>query len=640
METFNESGKTGLSLKINWNTDNTSVTGDLEIFGGSGLLDDFFQGYHGDITVQIPDTTFKLTINDAVSLQDASGKVAAFVGCNLAAYGGIGLGVNVNAQLYAKAPLATSVQTYAACVDDCIREVVTNTDDLAVERLQNGIDKFSCIRDCLSEESALGAGVGVKLATGIGEGASLCLEITSAARIAVGLNEKIETHPRYVPEIIDSNVLPVLSEFLFQANQVAMILGRLPVSHGKLLRLPVDLLHAVPPFLSASKNADILKGLLSNGCQKDTMVKLYLGLSPGVDISAGGGVAVNGEISIGLETNLKTLLAAFTFDGVTIDNEGYGAAAIKQTIGLKLKTPILVSAQAAFVKDLLKVKGQRNGVAISAMQILATVGLADVTISADAGLDTDSDGLYDILKVNGALTVDTAGPYTLGGMLYKGTTCVGFATVHFEQIEAGTHNFTLDFDGLQLRNIEEDGPYTVGAFVVHDGDESTVFSSNSIYTTNPYTHTDFETSALAISGVSYMGVDNDADGLYDFLTAILSVSSEKAMDVIAEGISVGEGLSLFGSGTGALMAGTSQIEILFDGKQIRKSGVNSPFELRFTVFDDHHEPLSTFDDTAEGFSYSDFQLPDISLSNMFTVETIDSIPTGFLMCSTSMWALL
>jgi hypothetical protein len=215
----------------------------------------------------------------------------------------------------------------------------------------------------------------------------------------------------------------------------------------------------------------------------------------------------------------------------------------------------------------------------------------------DCGLDTNGNGLLDLLRVELSAAVDEPGPYSLSGQLKSaGGPRVVFAETRVDFTRA-PQTITLDFRGPLIRRQAIDGPYEV-EIVVRDpathgerdrlrlgGRASAHEQAAPGQRTAAYRHTQFEQSgwaAIRVTGnASDTGVDSDGDGLFEELRVEVEVELAKADSYEwhatlrdAHGTVIDWDRS-----SARLQAGKATVDFAFEGRKIRENGVNGPYSV-------------------------------------------------------------
>lgn len=108
------------------------------------------------------------------------------------------------------------------------------------------------------------------------------------------------------------------------------------------------------------------------------------------------------------------------------------------------------------------------------------------------GVDTNNNGLFDLLKVGIEVDVDTPGAYEWSARLVdKNGVELGFAA-NSGSLTAGTNSVELTFNGLPIGTNGVDGPYFVSGFIIFGSGGSLVADNR--FATNPFLASQFEGS--------------------------------------------------------------------------------------------------------------------------------------------------
>jgi hypothetical protein len=153
-------------------------------------------------------------------------------------------------------------------------------------------------------------------------------------------------------------------------------------------------------------------------------------------------------------------------------------------------------------------------------------------------------------------------------------------------IEAGTHIYTLQFDGTDFGRSGVDGPYTLAAIEVLDGNLDLISYLELGYASAPYQAEDFDTG---LGEITYLGdfseslVDIDEDGYADFLDVAISLETEGDAYLMASADLYDSGGRFVVNGTGELILSrrsSGYLPIRFDGHYIFGNLRNGPYEVK------------------------------------------------------------
>ena len=116
-------------------------------------------------------------------------------------------------------------------------------------------------------------------------------------------------------------------------------------------------------------------------------------------------------------------------------------------------------------------------------------------------LDTDGDGLYDLLNVTLSLDAEIAGSAQLSAVLQGADgTLVDDAVVSFQVLAPGSATVDVLFSGERIRASSVDGPYVVtGVATVLDAEPEHLVVSADVHETASYMWTEFGAPAVGSS---------------------------------------------------------------------------------------------------------------------------------------------
>lgn len=309
---------------------------------------------------------------------------------------------------------------------------------------------------------------------------------------------------------------------------------------------------------------------------------------------------------------------------------------------------------------------------------------------SDSGVDEDGDGLYDYLDVTVNLNVATAGKYNINGSMMSGagyttyattttgttdnyntvtgttdysTTSLGsFTRSSFiahawkdAELSAGKQSIVLRFQGSEIRKSKLSGPYTVEISLNKDWE----WLDSVTYTTQTYAYTDFQAAAIDLAPPhSDSGVDEDGDGLYDYLVVDVNLKVSRAGTYSLNGsLMVGtwdyDPMATNTGGTSAptpptfithawkeveLATGSQTVQLRFDGERIRQSGLDGPYTAELNVFGPHKVEDDFYAwnwgspeygrHTTGSYAYTQFEQPSASLAPPHSDSAIDNDGDG------------
>ncbi|OQY49358.1 MAG: hypothetical protein DRR08_08275 [Candidatus Parabeggiatoa sp. nov. 2] len=211
----------------------------------------------------------------------------------------------------------------------------------------------------------------------------------------------------------------------------------------------------------------------------------------------------------------------------------------------------------------------------------------DGTFNAQ-GIDTNRNGLFDILRIEFGANLTEAGTFKVGGVLKTQTSPRVVFSKTMMTLSTGPQTLTLDFRGPLIQKLEMDGPYEVLVMLREPTTYEMLDGVRLEQKTAAYSFTDFEPlggppPAISPAGSSFdKGVDLDGNGLFDELHVEIDLEltttdfyewSARLVDV--NGTEIG-----FDSRTATLNEGIATIHLVFDGQLIGENGVDGPYVVK------------------------------------------------------------
>lgn len=235
---------------------------------------------------------------------------------------------------------------------------------------------------------------------------------------------------------------------------------------------------------------------------------------------------------------------------------------------------------------------------------------------SDYGVDTTSDGLYDILRINVPVNITTTGQYGLMGVLYDSENVeMGRADTTLS-LTASNTVVPLDFDGNVI--AAQGGQ---GAFILRDVrliDKSTAaplqvdFLSDACTTQN-YSNAQFQRAPIALTGNSAdHGVDTNDNGRYDVLTMTVEVYIQQTGVYTWNARLVDMNDAEFGwsGNSDHLSAGNNALSFAFNGRAISERQIDGPYYLKDLALWGSDSYVSAIQVAAtSAYSYTQFEPP-------------------------------
>ncbi|MGQ0796676.1 MAG: carboxypeptidase regulatory-like domain-containing protein [Methanobacteriota archaeon] len=203
----------------------------------------------------------------------------------------------------------------------------------------------------------------------------------------------------------------------------------------------------------------------------------------------------------------------------------------------------------------------------------------------DSGVDADGNGRFESLQVTVPMDVQIAAYVRIEASLRQGLSSVEIArSTQAVDLPAGSIEVAFGFAGAAIVASGIDGPYRVwvSAFdaqgtLIDEGNERT----------GSYLVTEFEGAPIArvLGLLQEAPEDVDADGVFNRLRIRIQVDASTAGRYRAEGTLLQGGAVVAETmSTSTLPAGTSTMDVVFGGPDIRASGRDGPYDLRVTLW--------------------------------------------------------
>ena len=206
---------------------------------------------------------------------------------------------------------------------------------------------------------------------------------------------------------------------------------------------------------------------------------------------------------------------------------------------------------------------------------------------ADAGIDADGDGLYEVLRLSVYVSVEIAGTYRFSAILWDGSMALRISEASRDvSLGTGLQAVPLDFQGSVISASGIDGPYRV-TINVHDAATGTLLDSGG-HRTKGYLASLFESGVTGtIQGIARehtLDTESSPDGYANILRLYISVNVGLASRYRLEGNLSAGGAKLSSSATTAsLPAGASELELSFSGWELRAGARDGPFAVALSL---------------------------------------------------------
>lgn len=338
---------------------------------------------------------------------------------------------------------------------------------------------------------------------------------------------------------------------------------------------------------------------------------------------------LNGTILTGLSVVAQIQRPGETFNVSLYDDGTHGDSAASD--GIYSLLYIDTSVQGGY-RIRVFVAGTVNGSPFESEAILPN-GVYVMKIGArmtggywDRGLDTDADGLFDILESHIELNVTSAGNYTIAGLLRINETILSGKN-NVTCLFSGIQDVILHFDGSVIRKFGVDGPYSLETIVL---DHEWNYLDERTFNTSTFTFTQFDQPLVVFNGQLYdYGTDIDSDGLYNYLSIEAGVNVTVAGNYSIIGCIYDYGDSYIASAYNYIYldTGTQSVALNFDGATICKEEVDGPYNLRYLRL---YDPSGNETDSLENayntsaYSYTEFQKPEAVFTGTYSDYGVDT----------------
>ena len=220
-------------------------------------------------------------------------------------------------------------------------------------------------------------------------------------------------------------------------------------------------------------------------------------------------------------------------------------------------------------------------------------------------IDSDSDGLYELLIVDVGVYSDLSGDSVFWGILKDGSgDWVATSDTASPYLFIGDNTASLKFNGKEIAASGLEGPYSLYMIISSGGiyDEETI-------TIDGLGSSDFEAPASIITIVDSV-LDEDGNGLYDQLIVDISIDVSYPTDysVYADlKDSSGQSIESQAIYLTELTIGINAIQLSFSSNSIVSNGADGPFEVSISLYLQGSYDVDGMSHTTEPYLASEFQ---------------------------------
>ncbi|MBK8947222.1 MAG: T9SS type A sorting domain-containing protein [Ignavibacteriae bacterium] len=263
--------------------------------------------------------------------------------------------------------------------------------------------------------------------------------------------------------------------------------------------------------------------------------------------------------------------------------------------------------------------------------------------NSDQGVDINSNGLFDTLRVSISVQTLNSGSYSILAWL-MGENGENISLARSKGfIGIGMNDIELNFPGVNINNNQLDGPYKIGYAIMYDDSSNLIFSGIDIYKTQNYSASQFEepeTQIISTTGTySENSMDIDSDGLIDSLIVQIEVVPKDSGNVVAYGRLVDSKSEtiLWSYASKILKENIPQwINLQFDGRFIYGGLENGPYQLRDLQIYHSGDPEQTIyipeACTTQTYKYTDFKKTGVITGIIFDAND-NPVANAFLKIS-------
>ena len=225
---------------------------------------------------------------------------------------------------------------------------------------------------------------------------------------------------------------------------------------------------------------------------------------------------------------------------------------------------------------------------------------------SDAGVDEDGNGLHEKINITLGVNVFENENY------YLAFDVTSFLGVRLESVSRGLDlnpsdkSISINVPLINLRKIGLNGPYKIKNLkIMKDG--KVMDKKDVAFTTRAYKISEFEKPSKFTGNFSDYGIDEDGDGLYDYLAVNAEVDIKKSSNYYVRG---GLDRVAWAGNIFYLESGIQNVTLLFPGADIRKSGIDGPYLLYELFLELEGENWETEDYLHEAYETGDYSFTD------------------------------
>lgn len=225
----------------------------------------------------------------------------------------------------------------------------------------------------------------------------------------------------------------------------------------------------------------------------------------------------------------------------------------------------------------------------------------------DQGIDTDADGLFDLLRVNVDLRVFSAGDYQIKATLLGTASSIQNLLLPVTLVQ-GNQSLTLDFAGVAIYRAQLDGPYQI---VVNMAQNDTTVASR-VLTSQPYQYLQFEGLIEFNGTLQAQGIDTNGNGKFEQLQVDIPVLARTTGSFhIRATLKDNSGDKSLVAAQDVLFDNNNlNLSLLFDGAAIHGLQMDGPYSLTLVLVqqtNDYVSDVVPVPQMTQAFSHEEFE---------------------------------
>jgi hypothetical protein len=286
-----------------------------------------------------------------------------------------------------------------------------------------------------------------------------------------------------------------------------------------------------------------------------------------------------------------------------------------------------------YLAEVVLVAGSDRLTAGADFQVVAPTAQFAGTV-ADTGVDTNGDGLFDLVRVSFGVTVASPGRYDVMAELRS----AGGATLRAGAravLAAGAQSVAVPFAAADLRTfLAADGPWQIRDIRLLTVPSSPVVAGlladrvDDFGLTRAYTLSQLQRPVtLILPGITDEGIDTDGDGLFDLLRVTFRVDTLRAGFYTWTGdLRAPDGTALgVASSEGFLDDGATTLEFSYAGQPIGASGLDGPYVVGNVAVYGPFNAAAVTDEVGRTRAYSASQFEGGQVSFARLVEEVSHL---------------